>query len=145
MLGTILGLITGLAGPISEVTGKIADLKKARVVADSDQERARIDAALQEAHDRKAVLVAEAGNRIAGAINAAIRAYIAIGPASYIAKYYLWDKVIGSFAGCANLKAPKAGCETFVTDGLNSEMAAVLTAVIAFYLIYDITARYRKT
>lgn len=144
MLFTILGFITGLAGPISEVTGKITDLKKARVVADSDQEKARIDALIRENEDRKAVLVAEAGNRVAGTINASIRAFIAIGPASYVFKYYFWDKVVGAFVGCANLRGPKVGCETFATDGLSPEMAAVMTAVIAFYFLYDMTARYRK-
>jgi hypothetical protein len=144
MLLSILGFVTGLAGPIAEVSGKIADLKKARVVAESDEERAKIDAQIRENQDREAVLVAEAANRVAGAINASIRAFIAIGPASYIFKYYFWDKVVGAFVGCANLDGPKAGCETFATDGLSTEMAAVMTAVIAFYFLYDMTARSRK-
>ena len=144
MLLSILGFVTGLAGPIAEVAGKVADLKKARVVAESDEDRAKIDAQIRENEDRKAVLVAEAGNRVAGAINAGIRAFIAIGPAAYVFKYYFWDKVVGAFVGCANLKVPKAGCETFATDGLSTEMAAVMTAVIAFYFLYDMTARSRR-
>jgi hypothetical protein len=144
-LGTILGFITGLAGPISAATQSIADLKKARVVADSDQERARIDAQLHEAEGRKAVLVAEAGHRVAGAINASLRAFIAIGPAAYIFKYYFWDKVVGAFVGCANLRGEiREGCETFATDGLSTEMAGVLVAVVAFYFVYDMTARSRR-
>lgn len=144
MLSLVLGFVTGLAGPVSEAIRSINDLKKQRLVAETDQERARLDAEIREAESRKAVLLAEAGQRLASAINASIRAFIAIGPASYIFKYYFWDKVVGSFVGCANLRGPKSGCETFVTDGLNPEMAAVLTAVIAFYFVYDMTARFRR-
>ena len=146
MIGLIIGAITGLAGPISEAIRSVNDLKTKRLTVESDKERALIDAELREAEGRKAVLVAEAGNRIAGAINAAMRAALAIGPIAYVLKYYLWDKVVGSFAGCANLPKGKQPdhCSTFVTDGLNPEMAAVLTAVIAFYLLYDLTARFRK-
>jgi hypothetical protein len=145
-LAGILGFITGLAGPISAITKSITGLKEARLRADTDQERMKIDAEVQELHGRKAVLITEAGQRIAGTINATIRAALAIGPVSYVLKYYFWDKVIGSFVGCANLpKGPApAHCATFVTDGLNAQMAAVLTAVLAFYLLYDLNARYRK-
>lgn len=143
----ILGLITGLAGPISNAVASVNDLKAKRLTVESDQERVKIDAEIREAEGRKAVLIAEAGNRIAAAINAIIRAGLALGPVAYVLKYYLWDKVIGSFSGCANLprgvKAPEH-CSTFVTDGLNTEMAAVMTAVIAFYLLYDLQARHRK-
>lgn len=141
---TIIGALTGLAGPIATATGKIADLKAARVRAESDTERRKLDAEIAEAEGRKAALVAEAGHRIAGAFNAFIRAYIAIGPATYIFKYYFWDKVVGSFVGCAQLKVMKPGCETFVTDGLTPQMAAVMTAVVAFYFLYDMSARWRR-
>lgn len=139
-----LAALTGLAGPVASLATSINDLKAQRERAATDIERRKIDADIQELEARKAVLVAEAANRAAGAINAVIRAGLAIGPVAYVLKYYLWDKVIGAFAGCASLKKMTPGCETFVTDGLNPEMAAVLTAVIAFYLLYDYKARHKK-
>src|SRR5262245_3824365 len=99
----ILGLLTGLAGPISELIRSSNELKTKRLTVESDSERAKIDADIRELEARKAVLIAEAGNRIAGAINATIRAGLALGPVAYVLKYYLWDKVIGAFSGCANL------------------------------------------
>lgn len=141
---TILGVITGLAGPISSIVGKIEDRKIALAKAESDTERNKILGEIEELHGRQSVLVAEAGSRIAGAINAIMRAYIAIGPASYIAKYYFWDKVIGSFVGCAGPHAPVKGCEIFTTDGLTPSMAGVMTAVVAFYFLYNWTAQFRR-
>jgi len=144
MLSLILGFITGLAGPISQTIAKITDLKIAQVNADSDKERAAIDAAIQEAHDRKAVLIAEAGSRLAGGLNATMRFGIAFGPFAVLNKIFVWDKVVGSFSGCAGPTAKKIGCETFTTDPLSPELWAVITAVIAFYFAYDMVARYRK-
>jgi beta-phosphoglucomutase-like phosphatase (HAD superfamily) len=144
---TILGVLTGLAGPIASFAKSITDLKAQREKAASDSERQKIDAEIREMEARKAAVIAEAGNRVAGAINATIRAALALGPVLYVLKYYAWDKVIGAFAGCANLPKGKPApdkCATFVTDGLNVEMAGVLTAVIAFYLLYDLQARFRK-
>lgn len=140
MLSLILGFITGLAGPISDIVNRITELKKARIVADSDIKRAEINAELEAVHDRKAVLIAEAGNRIAGTLNAIGRTVIAIGPATVLLKILLWDKVVGSFSGCAagldkiNGKI-RFECVTFTTDPLDPYLWGVVTAVVAFYFL----------
>lgn len=144
-IGAILSFVTGLGGTVSEITKSISNVQIARAKAETDQERIKHDAEIRELTARRDVLVAEAGHRLVAAINACVRAALAVGPISYVLKYYLWDKVIGAFVGCANLQGKaKPGCETFATDGLSPQMAAVLTAVIAFYLGYNVLARWRK-
>lgn len=144
MLSVMLGLITGLAGPIANVVAKITDLKAAQVKAEGDKEKQKIDQQILEAEGRKAVLVAEAGNRIAGTINASMRFALAVGPAAILLKFFLYDKVIGSFAGCAGEAGRALECATFRTDSLDVYQWSVVTAVIAFYFVYDMTARSRK-
>ena len=128
---TILGLITGLAGPLATLAGQITSLEQAKVAAQSDQERARIDAALQEAHDRRAVLVAEAGSRL----NAIMRGLLAAGPTVYLMKIFIFDKVLGSFLGQTK--------SVFVTDPLDDNLCKVTLAVVAFYFVYDMADSWR--
>lgn len=143
MLMTILGFITGLAGPIRDIAGKIADLKIEQTKAETDQNKVKVQAEISELQARQAVLVAEAGSRLAAGINAFTRLFITIGPAAFIAKIFLWDKVIGAFVGCSG-PGQKTGCGTFVTDPLDTNLWGVVTAIIAFYFVYDLAARFRR-
>lgn len=144
MLSIILGFITGLAGPIASVVGKISDLQIAKVNAASNVEKAHIDAQIEEAHDRKAILIAEAGNRIACLINSVTRLVLTVGPASVLLKIFLWDKVVGSFYGCAGRAGNAIKCATFNTDPLDTNLWYVILAVIAFYFSYDIASRMKQ-
>lgn len=130
----ILGFITGLAGPISAAVAKIADLNIAKVQAESDIQKAGVDAQIAEAHDRMSVLVAEAGSRI----NAIIRGLIAFGPMTYLNKVFLFDKVLGSFLGHS------VDGSMFTTDALDSNLWTVVTVCLSFYFVYDIAASWRK-
>lgn len=134
MLAIILGFITGLAGPISSVIAKISDLKIAKVQASTDQERLHIEAQIAEAHDRMAVLTAEAGSRI----NGIMRFLLALGPMLFLNKIFIFDKVIGSFMGQSK------GGSIWNTDVLDSNLWAVVTAVLSFYFLYDMAASWRK-
>lgn len=140
----ILGLITGLAGPISNAVASITNLKQAQVVAQSDKDRQLINQQIQEAEARKAVLIAEAGNRVAGALNASMRFSIASFAAILLGKLLVWDKVIGSFAHCAGRNGNLPGCETFTTDALDTNQWWVITAVIGFYFLYDMMSKSRR-
>ena len=132
MFLSVLGFITGLAGPIRDIAGKIADLKIAQVQASTDQEKAKINGEIEEARNRQLVLTAEAGSRI----NAIIRGAIAFGPMIYLTKIFMWDKVIGSYVGYTE--------NMFQTDPLDDNLWKVVVAVIAFYFVYDIAARFRR-
>ena len=132
MLLTILGWVTGLAGPISQITNKILDLQKQKLDAESNLQKAKIDQEIELAHDRRAVLVAEAGSRI----NAYMRFLIALGPGLYLFKIFFWDKVVGSFLGCN--KAGGLECPKFETDPLDTNLWMVATAVVGFYFLQSI-------
>lgn len=132
MLTMILGFITGMAGPISAAVSKLTDLNIAKVQASTDAEKLHIDAQIAEAHDRVMVLQAEAGSRV----NAIIRAMLALGPMIFLWKVFVWDKVVGSFAGYTK--------DIFTTDALDSNLWSVVIAVLSFYFIYDMSASWRR-
>lgn len=136
LIPTVLTFLTGLSGTVGKVSDNIKELEIAKENAKTNKEKALIDAQIAEAHDRKDVLVAEAGSRV----NACIRACIAIGPGLYVFKYFAIDKFLGSLVGCRG-EDLASYCKLFATDGLNVQMAAVLTAVIAFYFLYDLGKR----
>lgn len=137
MLALILGFVTGLLGPVAQVVNKITDLKMQRAKAESDKELAKIDAELQEVHDRKAVLIAEAGNRITGTMNGLARFALALGPIVILLKFLVWDKTVGSFSGCAkgSSLATDERCYTFNTDSLDPNMWWVILTCVAFYFL----------
>lgn len=144
MLNLIASLV-GLAGPLKFITGKLADLGIARAQAKTDQERNKIDEQIEEAHDRRAVLVAEANQRIGVIINAGFRAFLAMPAGIVLWKLLVWDKVVGSFMGCAGpLAARNPDCVTFRTDPLDVNQWAIIGAVAAFYFAYDIFSKSRR-
>jgi len=134
-----LGLLTGLAGPIAQATASIADLLKAKANAKSNTDIADINRQLEEAHDKRAILVAMAGNRFTATLAAIMAFGFALGPMLYTLKYYGYDKVYGSLFGCAGSHPVRSAdfCATFITDPLEPTMASVLIAAVGFYLFYN--------
>ena len=130
LIPTILTFITGLGGTAAKISGDIRDREIAKEKTKSDTKLKELDNELQALHDKKDVLVAESGNRI----NGTLRAFIAIGPAAYIFKYFFIDKVVGSLVGCSKFDQ-LAHCAIFRTDPLIDTMAAILGAVVSFYLL----------
>ena len=136
MFIAILGFLTGLAGPIAMIVGKIADVKLQLAKVQSDTERNMLLAEQGELEARKSALIAEAGSRL----NAIVRTSIALGPALYLTKIFVFDKVIGSIVrGIIG-----RDLQIFLTDPLDDNLWKVVVAVIAFYFLYDITARFRS-
>lgn len=131
---SIIGLLTGLAGPLANAFSQVEALQAAKLKASTDSEKQQLDAQLGEAHGRVMVLQSEAGSRI----NAIIRGGFAFGPMVYLNKNFIWDKVIGSFLGYS-----KSG-SMFDTDGLDVNLWQVVTAILAFYFVYDLAASWRK-
>lgn len=135
MLSIVLGFITGLAGPIAAVVNKITDLRQARLQAATNIEKANIDKDIEQAHDRKAVLVAEAGSRI----NAYMRFLIALGPAAYLTKIFLWDKTIGAIVGCSGNEGNTLRCHIFNTDPLDPNLWWIALSVVGFYFLATVS------
>jgi hypothetical protein len=130
---SIIGLLTGLAGPISSIASKIIDLQAQKQAAKSNQELASINAALEEAHDRKSVLVAEAGNRLLSAITGVGRIVIIFPVGLILNKVLIWDKIVGE---CLH-----GNC---YTTTISTQLWGVITAVVAFLFMYDMAAKWRK-
>lgn len=131
LIPSVLTFLTGLGGTATSISKDLRDREVARTKAQSDKELRQIDAEISAVHDRKDVLVAEAGSRM----NATMRFLIALGPAFYIFKYFFVDKFLGSLFLCSGKAGEAARCAIFATDGLNDTMAAVMTAVLAFYFL----------
>jgi hypothetical protein len=141
-LTTILGFFTGLGGPISAVVKSLQTARLAEKAAETYIEKKKIDLEIEEIQSRKAVLVAEAGSRLGLLLNGSIRIFIAIGPAAYLTKIFLWDKVVASFIGCAGVN--HISCKTFVTDSIDPNLWWVVFAVISFYFMYDIASKFMR-
>jgi hypothetical protein len=127
MLFTILGALTGLAGPIATIAGKLADTKVALAKAQTDEERNKLLAEMEELNGRKSVLIAEAGSRL----NAIMRGLMAAPVVALMWKILVYDKALGQWTRGH-------------TDPLDDNLWKFIAAVTAFYFLYDITARFRK-
>lgn len=146
MLGGILAIITGLGPTVLSLGGKIADYKIQKNNTESQREKNKIDQQIEEAHVRRDMYVAEAGNRVAVIMKGIARGLIIAGPVSVLLKITLWDKVVASFNGCAGRFAAShmADCSSFVTDTIDPIAWTVMAGAIAFYLGYDMLAISRK-
>lgn len=109
-----------LIDPVSRIVGKIADAKTAAANATTDQEKIAADERVKTLEARRDVLVAESGNRA----NAWMRLFIAAGPALYLNKIFIWDKVLGPITQGR-------------TDPLDENLWKVIAAVIGFYFLYE--------
>jgi len=136
-LSLIFGFFSGLAGPIASVINKITELKMARAKADSETSKAEINLELEIALSRKAILLAEAGDKLTRRINGFVRLVAASGPIAYLTKIFLWDKTIGAFYGCSGVRGDvNIDCHIFNTDPLaDANLWWVVIAVIGFYFI----------
>lgn len=134
---SILGFLTGIGPLIAQVSQRILDLRIKQTEAKTDLEKAKITSELEALHDRKAVLLAEAGNKFSAGANTIVRTTLGMSVAIFIFKVFVWDKVLGSLVGCSGklTDALKEACSTFTTDGVDPTLAALIGAVSAFYLL----------
>ena len=135
MLSIILGFITGLAGPALNFAGRLTDLKIAQVNARTDIEKAKVNQEIEEVHDKRAVLIADAGNRISSFLNGTMRFILAIPAAAIVWKLLFWDKVIGSIDGCVGDAGQEARCLIYNTDPLDAYQWAIIALVTGFYFV----------
>lgn len=120
----ILSAIFKFFDPIARITDKIVELQIKKADARTEQERIAADERSKALEAKRDVMIAEAGL----GLNTYMRTAIAIGPAIYLLKIFIWDKVL------------KLGS----TDALDSNLWQVVIAVIGFYFLYDIAARWKR-
>lgn len=123
----MIGLLLGLIDPISRIAGKIADAKVAQANAQTDREKIAADERVRALESKRDVMMAEKGSPV----NAFMRAALAVGPMLYLNKIFIWDKVLGGLTGGR-------------TDPIDANLWNVIIAVIGFYFLYDMAARWKR-
>ena len=134
MISFLLGLIPGAFSTINGITNAISNERIRKIDAVTDQERIRADERIKSLEAKRSVLVAEAGT---SRVNAFLRAALAAPVVIVLSKLYIWDKVMGSFSGCAGPMGSALECVTFRTDPLDTNQWAIITAVVGFYFLYE--------
>lgn len=122
MLAFLKMLFGFLGGGVAK---ELASAYKAKQDAQSEQERIAAGERIDRLNAIRDVQIAEAGSRL----NAAMRAFIALGPALYLFKIFAIDKI-----ACPVLGLPGFMCRT---DPLDANLWGVVTAVIGFYFLYE--------
>lgn len=133
LLAGLPGLLKGMFGTIDNITNAISNEKIAGINATTDQERIASQERVSTLQMRRDVMIAEAGNKT----NSRIRAGLALGPLVLLLKIFVWDKVIGSFAGCAGAGGNAVKCATFNTDPLDPNLWQVVSIVLGFYFLSE--------
>jgi hypothetical protein len=127
-----LSVLLGLADPIEKITTAIVKARADSLNATTEQERIEAQERVQTLQTRRDVLIAEAGVSRANMI---VRAILAAPVAAVIWKLLVWDKVIGSLAGCS--QAARGTCLIFTTDPLDDNQWKLIGVVTAFYFLYE--------
>lgn len=130
----IPGLIGGLFGTLNGITSALSNAKIAAINATTEAQRIKANEAVLTLQARRDVMVAEAAH---SPINGIVRALLSLGVVLILWKILVWDKVIGSFMGCAGLAGQAPACATFRTDVLSPEIWHVVMIVMGFYFLYD--------
>jgi hypothetical protein len=144
MLG-LLSLIPGLFTTINSVTAAISNERIKLIQAKTDQEKIAAQERITSLQAKRDVLVAESGR---SNFNAFIRGGIGVIVSVILAKLLIWDKVIGSLAGCAGVRGSSIDCLVYRTDVIDGNLWNVIMAVIGFYFLYEAatnTARIIKS
>jgi hypothetical protein len=119
LIGGLPGLISGLFGTINGITNAISNEKIALITAKTQEEQIAANERIDQLRQQRDVLIADASH---GSWDIWVRTLIAIGPAVYIAKIFLWDKVLGSLTHGS-------------TDPLDPNLWNVVMVVLGFYFL----------
>lgn len=138
MLSTILsflGLLPKVLDTVQTVTNAIRDEKIVQINAKTDQERIASQERTVQLEARRDVLISEGTNPASAKINACTRLLAASSGILIVMKLLIWDKVVGSFMGCAAKPASVIGCATFNTDPLGADMWGLIMIIFGFYFL----------
>lgn len=130
----LLGLIPGLFTTVNGITNAISNERISQINATTEQQRIASQERVSALEQKRAVMIAESG---ASKLNAVMRACIGASVAAAVAKLLVWDKVIGSFHGCAGSAGQAMDCSSFRTDPFDANQWSIITAAIGFYFLYE--------
>lgn len=130
----LLQLIPGLFNTVNGITSAIANERLKLIDAKTDQQKIASQERIVSLQAKRDVLIAESGR---SNVNAIMRGAIGTSVALVIAKLLVWDKVVGSLAGCAGAKGQILECSLYRTDVIDGNLWNVIMAAIGFYFIYE--------
>lgn len=87
----MLAFLMGLIDPVSRITQGIIDWQTKKLVAQTDTQRIEADQNIAQLQARRDVLIAESKSPW----NVLARMALMIGPCFYVAKIFIWDKMLG--------------------------------------------------
>lgn len=131
-LTSLPSLIGGLFGTINNITAAISNEKINARNAQTEEERIASDERVKSLEARRDLMIVEAGVTKANII---VRSAAAVPIVIILWKLLVWDKVVGSLAGCA--RAAKGTCSTFITDPLDDNQWKIVMLVLGFYFLYE--------
>lgn len=115
---SFLALIPGLFQTIDGVTRAIANEKIAQLKATTDQERIASQERINTLQAKRDAMLADSQH---SSLDMWMRFFMSVGPASYLTKIFLWDKVL------------KMGS----TDNVTADQWQVVMACVGFYFLYS--------
>lgn len=118
MLAVIAGSLAKIG--IGTIANRLAAAYEAREKAKTNKEKIAADERIKMLQARRAVLVAESGNRV----NVVTRAALAMPVAIILWKVFVYDKALGQWT-------------RGTTDALSPELWQVVMIVIGFYFLAD--------
>lgn len=132
MLSFLLGLIPGALNTINGVTNALSNQKIAALKAKTDEDRIAAEERIKILEARRdALMNAQTRSKFPIFVQSCLGMIAVI----ILAKMGLWDKVVGSFLGCAGEAGKFPGCETFRTDPLGTDLTTLVGGSLAFYLL----------
>ena len=119
LLTAIPSLISGLFGSINGITSAIANERIAAITATTDETRIQSQERVLQLQSQRDVLIADAAH---SKLDLYIRSLIAIGPATYLLKIFLWDKVLAAWT-------------SGTTDPIDPHLWNVVMIILGFYFV----------
>jgi hypothetical protein len=119
LLTALPSLLGGLFGSINGITNAISNEKIAAITAKTDVDRIQSQERVLQLQSQRDVLIADAS---VSKLDLYIRSLIAIGPAFYLLKIFLWDKVLASWT-------------SGTTDPIDPNLWNVVMIILGFYFV----------
>lgn len=136
LITSIPAMIAGLFTTVSTVSTNLANERINLQNATTEREKAIISERISALQQTKDVLVADAAK---SKIDLYMRLAAGIGPISIVTKIFLWDKVVGSLAGCVGhlTAAEDKACAIFTTDPVTTEQWVLVGVVYGFLFVHS--------
>lgn len=119
LLTQLPSLLSGLFGTVNSITSAISNEKIAALTATTQQDQIAANERVAQLQQQRDVLIADSAH---GSWDVWVRSLIAIGPALYIFKIFVIDKVFGFLFHTS-------------TDALDPNLWSVVMTVLGFYFL----------